>query len=266
MLEQKIKRAYNRKNVEVIQEPSEFSINERFGFISNTIAMVARGQQNSAIICGSGGLGKSYSVTHTLLEEGYEDISGDFDINVNDFPDYKLFRVVKGYSTAKGLYKTLYDNKDSVIVIDDCDSVLKDATAVNLLKGALDSYSQRIISWNSSVFDSNLPSSFRFTGRVIFISNLSMMNIDQAIRSRSMCVDVTMTTQEKIERMENLLESSSFMPEFSIQCKRDALELITSMAYKVKELTLRTLIQVTQIRNSNVDGNWRNLAKYVMVG
>ena len=263
----RIKRTYTRKNIEpTIQEPSQFSIGERFKFIHSTIAMVARAEQNSAIICGSGGLGKSYAVKQTLVEEGYEDISGDFDLNVNDFPEYKLFRIIKGYSTAKGLYKTLFENRNSVIVMDDCDSVLKDATAINLLKGCLDSYDERIISWNSSIKDESLPSSFKFTGRVVFISNMSMMSIDQAVRSRSMCIDVTMTTMEKIERMQSLLDSEHFMPEHSMEHKSDALELITKLMYKVKELTLRTMIQVTNIRAANVDNDWKNLSTYVMVG
>jgi hypothetical protein len=35
---------------------------------------------------------------------------------------------------------------------------------------------------------------------------------------------------------------------------------------KVRDLSLRTLIQVTKIRASNPDGNWKNLSQYVMCG
>ena len=37
--------------------------------------------------------------------------------------------MVKGYSTAKGLYRTLFENNGMVIIFDDCDSILKDDVA-----------------------------------------------------------------------------------------------------------------------------------------
>ena len=53
----------------------------------------------------------------------------------------------KGRATAAGLFVTLYENCDKIIILDDCDSVFKDADAVNILKGALDSYDTRNISY-----------------------------------------------------------------------------------------------------------------------
>jgi hypothetical protein len=152
-----------------------------------------------------------------------------------------------------------------VIVFDDCDSVLKDPTSLNLLKGALDSYSRRIISWRADMRDEELPTSFEFKGRVVFISNLSSTQIDQAIITRSMAVDLTMTNDQKIERMRHLLDSGEFMPEFDKVHKVDAMNLIDSLKDKVKELSLRTLIQVTKIRKS-AGSNWRNLAEYTICG
>jgi hypothetical protein len=175
------------------------------------------------------------------------------------------FIVIKGYSTPKGLYRTLYENRNSVIVFDDCDSVLKDPVSLNLLKGALDSYSKRIISWRADLRDEDLPTAFEFKGRIIFISNLSSHELDQAIISRSMSVDLSMTTEQKVERMRHLVSLDGFMPEYDIVHKKDALGLIDSLKDKVKELSLRTLIQVTKIRKSS-GNNWKNLAEYVMVG
>jgi hypothetical protein len=153
-----------------------------------------------------------------------------------------------------------------VIVFDDCDSVLKDPVSLNLLKGALDSYSRRIISWRADLRDDDLPTTFEFKGRVIFISNLSSNQIDQAIITRSMAVDLSMTPQQKIERMKFILDSDEFMPEFPRAMKLDALNLINSLRDTVKELSLRTLIQVTKIRKANPNGNWKSLAEYTICG
>ena len=258
-----------RKNTKV--EPAEipqskFTINQRFGFLSDMIIMLAKGDQSSVVVTGPGGLGKSHTVTTSLKKAGLKDMSILDDYEVGAPVPKKAFVVIKGYSTPKGLYRTLYENRNSIIVFDDCDSILKDAVSLNLLKGALDSYSKRIISWRADLKDEDLPTSFEFKGRVVFISNLSSNQLDQAIISRSMAVDVTMTMEQKVERMRHLVNEESFMPEFELVHKNDALNLIDKLKDSVKELSLRTLIQVTKIRKASPNGNWKDLAEYTICG
>jgi hypothetical protein len=246
---------------------SSFSINERFGFVSDMVTMLSNGHQASVIVSGPGGLGKSFTVMDALRKSGLQDVTlldeADVGSSINTA---KTFRVIKGYSTPKGLYRILYENRNSVIVFDDCDSVLKDPVSLNLLKGALDSYSKRVISWRADIKDEDLPTSFEFKGRVVFISNMSSSSLDQAIITRSLAVDLSMTAEQKIERMSFLLSEGSFMPEYDMQHKRDALDLISELKDDVKELSLRTLIQVTKIRKSNPNGAWKNLAEYAICG
>lgn len=245
---------------------SRFSINERFQFVSDMVTMLANGAQSSVVVTGPGGLGKSYTVSKTLDTLGFKDVSTLEALEVGArINAKKSFRVIKGYSTPKGLYRLLYENKDGVLVFDDCDSVLKDPVSLNLLKGALDSYSRRIISWRADIRDEDLPTSFEFKGRVVFISNLSSSQIDQAIITRSMAVDLSMTTKQKIERMRHIMESDDFMPDADMQHKVDAITLVDLLQDDVKELSLRTLIQVVKIR-ANAGANWRNLAEYTICG
>jgi hypothetical protein len=171
--------------------------------------------------------------------------------------------VIKGYSTAKGLFRELYENRDSVIVFDDCDAVLKDPVALNLLKGALDSYDKRVISWNADFRDEDLERSFQFTGRVIFISNIKRENLDAALLTRAYCVDLRMTDAQKLERMSVLTESEDFLPQFDIKHKREALALIGEVGDRAREISLRTLQAVTRIRAANTK-NWRALAEYTL--
>ena len=165
----------------------------------------------------------------------------------------------------QGLYRTLFENNNATIVFDDCDSILKDPVALNVLKGALDSYGKRVISWNAESFgkDDELPRSFEFKGRIIFISNLDQDKIDQAIRSRSMMIDLSMTNDQKIDRMAHIALSGEFLPEYDAAVKQDALELIRSIKDEAKEISLRTLIAVSKVRASNKD--WKDLATYMLV-
>lgn len=245
-----------------IAKVDQFSINDRFMFTEQLVSMVATGATASCVITGEGGLGKTYSVLKALKAAGLTDIS---EYAAGDIVATRMsYRVVKGFSTAKGLYKILFENRNSVIVFDDCDSILKDPDALNLLKGALDSYDKRLISWNTSVSDDGLPRTFEFRGGIIFVSNIQADKISQAIRSRSMNVDLSMTTDQKIERMETIMSSDQFLPTIAQEMKRDALVTIRENKDTAREISLRTLINVTKIRASG-NSNWKQLAKYMLV-
>jgi len=256
--------------IEAMQKPQvsdKFGINERFGFVEKLVKMVCSGVQPSAVITGQGGLGKTYTVMKTLQAAGIE----DYNEVIRKLPVgskvlmSKLYVTIKGYSTPKGLYRTLFENNNATIVFDDCDSILKDPVALNLLKGALDSYGKRIISWNAESFgkDDDLPRSFEFKGKVIFISNMDQNNIDQAIRSRSMMIDLSMTDDQKIDRMEHIAQSEEFLPEYDAKIKSDALDLIRELKAEAKEISLRTLISVAKIRAAN-PSDYKDLATYVL--
>ena len=242
--------------------PSRFSINQRFGFVTDMVNMVAQGQQASVVICGPGGLGKSHTVMQALKQRGFQDVTLADEGAVKS---RKSYTVVKGYSTAKGLFRLLWENKDGVLVFDDCDSVLKDPVSLSLLKSALDSYSRRVITWRADFKDDEIPNSFLFTGRVVFISNMNTLQLDQAIVTRSLCVDLSMTTQQKVERMQHLIANVEFMPEYTAEHKQDAMQLIARVQDTIKELSLRTLIQCVKIRTAGTR-NWAELAEYAICG
>lgn len=246
----------------VINPALEFAIAKRFDFVRRYVRMVAKKKTASAIITGDGGLGKSHTVIQAIRDAGLKEIRAfEADEAVSSS---NVYTVVKGYSTAKGLFRTLHDFRNAIIVFDDCDSILKDPDAVNLLKGALDSYDERVISWNADRLDPELDRSFRFTGGIIFISNRAMHTIDQALRTRAMCVDVSMTLDQKIERMEMIMSDSDFLPQVPMPMKRDALSLIAANKTVAREVSLRTLIAVTKIRAEG-DQDWEDMARYSLI-
>jgi len=244
----------------------EFPIDQRFQFVSDIVKMVAGRKTPSAIITGDGGLGKTYSVVKALKECGLKDMTeflSESDIGAVTMTS-QMFTVIKGYSTAKALYRVLYENRNSTVVFDDCDSVLKDPDALNLLKGALDSFDKRFITWNAEMRDDQLPRLFQFKGGIIFISNMSPEKLDQALKTRSMCMDVSMTLEQKIQRMRTIMKCDEFLPGVPMSYKEEALEVIDQFKGQAKEVSLRTLISTTKIR-ANDSGNWKQLAKYMLI-
>ena len=225
---------------------STFTINQRFEFLNNLTQMVVGGVTPSLIVTGEGGLGKTHSVTQSIKSTDMID------------SDYVFF---KGYSTARGLYNTLFDNNGKLIIFDDCDSVLEDKVALNILKSALDSYETRTISWMAKMNKNDVyPQQFNFTGRIIFISNKSKDNMNEALLSRSLTVDLTMTPDDKIERMSAIVES--ILPEYALDVKTDALDFLKTVKNEVS-LNMRMLIMVAKMRDTYPD-TWRDMAKYMV--
>jgi hypothetical protein len=260
---------------EIDVEP-EFHINERFEFVEEFTEMVATGTLVSEMLVGRGGIGKSYTVTSTLkrlglmktyvekeMVPGIDDDGNETEVEVEVVKgDYV---VIKGYSTPKSLYRQLYENNGRLIIFDDCDSIFKNSDAVNVLKAALDSYDIREVSWNSENPFSDLPRSFIFTGKVIFISNMSMREMDTAIKTRCTCVDLSMSKSEMICRMYLIIASDEFMPEFSREVKEDALSFIEENVNRIAGLSLRSLIEVVKIRASAHPDKWKRMALYAVI-
>ena len=225
-------------------------------FLGKLVHLVISEVNPSCVILGDGGLGKTFTVKAELAKAG-----------LREGHDFEVF---SGTATAAGLYRLLYENNGKLIMFDDCDAVLKDPTAVNVLKAALDSYDVRKVSWVSTLRVDGLPQSFEFTGRIIFISNLDMARIPEPIVSRSISIDLTMNMEEKIERMGALLPNLE--TSVSISAKEEVLVLLKEHRTEIKNLNLRTLLKAIRIRkayenqvDSNGEAIWRELALFAVL-
>ncbi len=253
---------------------SRFDVNTRFGFIEDVTNMVITGESNSVIITGSGGLGKTFTVMHCLAGAKFVETSGeplddeDGDEGLDENTDEQVtpagvYEVVKGFVTPKALYRLLYNNRERLVIFDDCDSVWDNPTTVSLLKAALDSYETRKISWfsESKSEDDDLPQQFEFKGKIIFVSNLALTDLDQAVLSRCLYVDVSMTTQEKIDRIRTL--STAIRTDMPKKMKDEALLVLEENKDRIGDLNIRTFLKVCEVRHRGSD-NWKDLAEYVI--
>jgi len=228
-----------------------------FDDLRTLVTMVIEDINPSLIIAGRGGIGKTRTVMKTIKDFGL----------VKD-QDYV---VIKGASTALSLYKSLYINRDKILIYDDCDSILKDADGINILKAALDSYDEREISWLSrSTYNPDtdepsksreVPSRFMFEGQIIFITNRRIDEIDEAVKSRSYVVDISLTEEDIIEIMEKSLPE--VQPNVPMKTKQEVLNYLKESSRKSDEaINMRTLIKAIKIRLSGAS-NWRELiSKY----
>jgi hypothetical protein len=226
------------KKAEKIENEYDYSDPETiFEDLKSYVEMVIKGTQPSLLITGSPGAGKTYSVLKQVKDAGLE--------------KGKDYVHIKGRGTAAGLFISLYDNNGKLIIFDDCDSIFGPGDAVNILKGALDSYEEREISWlvgKPLVSDGKkLPKTFTFTGRVIFISNLPQRKIDDAIKSRSFMIEVALTPEDMIKKMKK--ELPMVYPEVPLYLREEAMDTIEDVYKNAKnlELNMRTLVKAIKI-------------------
>jgi len=113
---------------------------DRFEILEDMTRAVKKGDVRSMIVTGPPGVGKSFGVEKVLSKHDvFADVANDSKL--------KKYEVVKGAMSAIGLYKKLYEfsDKKSILVFDDCDSVLLDDLSLNILKAALDSGKKRMM-------------------------------------------------------------------------------------------------------------------------
>jgi hypothetical protein len=232
-------------------------IRERFEILDEMTKAAVAGDVRAMIVSGPPGVGKSYGV-EKIVEAAclFDKISG------------KRLRaeVVKGSATALGLYQTLYkySDKNCVLVFDDCDSILLDDVALNLLKGALDSGKKRKISWlsDSSVLRrEGIPDSFSFNGTVIFITNLKFDKMKSqklrdhldALQSRCHYLDLTLDTmRDKILRIKQIANDGQLFEEydFDAETQEEIIDFMTHNSTRFREMSLRMAIKIADLRKS----------------
>jgi hypothetical protein len=242
----------------------------RFEILKDMTKAVKSGDVRAMIVTGPPGVGKSFGVEEVLAKDDLFDMMGQRK------PKYEI---VKGAMSAIGLYSKLYhySEKGNVIVFDDCDSVLLDDLSLNILKAALDSSKKRTISWNTDsrmLRSEGVPDKFEFKAGAIFITNIKFENVRSkklqdhlaALESRCHYVDLQMDTdREKVLRIKQIVEDGMLDSyEFEPVVKDEVVDFIVENRAKMRELSLRTVLKVADLRKSFVT-NWKNMAEVTVM-
>lgn len=241
-------------------------LSERFQILTEMTKAVKHGDVRAMIVSGPPGVGKSFGVEAVLQKDDLFNTLG------NKKPKYE---VVKGAMSALGLYAKLYEYADegNVIVFDDCDSILMEDLSLNILKGALDSSKKRYIAWNTDsrmLRSEGIPDRFEFKGAAIFITNIKFEHVKSkrlrdhldALESRCHYIDLQMDTErEKLLRIKQIV-GEGMLDEYEFQdIQRDEIvEFISTNATKLRELSLRMVLKVADLRKS-FPLNWQSMAQ-----
>ena len=253
------------KNLTETDEEIMTRLKQRFDILDDMTRAVKGGHVRSMIVTGPPGVGKSFGVEKVLSKH-------DLLADVANDEKLKKYEIVKGAMSAIGLYRKLYEYSDKkcILVFDDCDSVLLDDLSLNILKAALDSSKKRMIHWNTdarSLKENGVPNSFEFKGGAIFISNIKFDHVKskklrdhlEALESRCHYLDLTIDTErEKILRIRQVVRDSGMLDSYDIsdEAKAEIVEFIAVNSKRMRELSLRMVLKVADIRVS-MPSNWQ---------
>jgi hypothetical protein len=235
-------------------------LRERFQILEDMSYASCDGVVRGMVVTGPPGVGKSYGVEKVIREaEMMNKMSG------GSGNTGRKFGMEKGAASAIGLYKLLFEyaNEGSVLVLDDCDSVLYDETSLNLLKAALDSSPKRFLSWRSEsavLRREGIPDRFEFKGSIIFITNLKFEatrgkikdHLD-AIMSRCHYLDLTLDTmRDKFLRCKQIVQDGMLQEYmFSKEEQDHLLEFIFNNRSKLREMSLRMVLKIADLKKMN---------------
>jgi hypothetical protein len=244
-------------------------LRQRFQILEDMTRAVKKGDVRAMIVTGPPGVGKSFGVEKVLSKH---DVFADVAQNSK----LKKYEVVKGAMSAIGLYKKLYEfsDKKSILVFDDCDSVLLDDLSLNILKAALDSSKKRTIHWNTDsrlLRSEGVPNSFEFSGGAIFITNIKFENVRskklqdhlEALESRCHYLDLTIDTdREKLLRIRQVVAECGMLEDygFTAEANEELIEFIDVNKSKLRELSLRMVLKLADLKKS-MPNNWQAVAE-----
>lgn len=241
-------------------------IRERFDMLNMMTEAVVEGDIRSMIVSGPPGVGKSFGVEKIVDKAVLFDQVASKPLRAE---------IVKGAVTAASLYILLYKYSDAnnVLVFDDCDSVLLDDVALNLLKGALDSGKRRKISWladSVTMRKEGVPDSFDFKGSIIFISNLKFDKFKgklkdhlDALQSRCHYLDLTLDTmRDKIMRIKQIHQDGGLFDDLELTAEQsvEVIEFMDANKDRLREISLRMAVKIAQLRKG-FELKWQHMAK-----
>lgn len=132
-------------------DPALAELNERLALVRDRVRGVAKQGQAGFYLYGRAGTSKTYTVRTTLEELGVK------------------YQYQNGHITPIGLFETLEEHPDGIIVLDDVSEIFKQPTAKSILLAALGSQPNgvREIRYKRQ----GVTAKVRFSGGVIAISN-----------------------------------------------------------------------------------------------
>jgi hypothetical protein len=254
--------------IEETDDELEIRITETYQTLETLVEAVSANTVNSLIVAGAPGLGKSHD-TNSVLNR----------VNGGGY-GYTFHR---GYLKATHLFRLLWENRlpGQTIVIDDCDAIFSDETALNMLKAALELKETRTVAWGSEkeFIDQDgevIPRYFDYQGNIVFLTNLNFSEMASgtsknsphlaALESRSLVLDLKVRTKREIMMKIKLTVRSGMLRNKGLDSTGETsiIEFVDSNKDRMKDLSLRSVEKLAALYKLD-KSNWEKMARTLML-
>jgi transposase len=209
----------------------------------------AEGRMGSTlIVIGAAGIGKTESALAALktAQDKYEG---------RDNNPAEDFLYLKGKSTQYGLYSQLFAHKDRLVLLDDLDELLADASVTGLLKMLLETAAVKRIQWTSAKTlkeDSYLPADFETTSKTLMLVNeLKQVSRNfQAVLDRAMIIWFCPSVDEVAKYVASW---------FDMRADRDVYDYVTERLPLATEPSCRYYFKAAQFKRAGL--NWQDVVE-----
>lgn len=252
-------------NVETVEE-MKTRIAKRFHVMGKMATGLVKGTIRSLIISGAPGIGKTYTLEKKLK---HADEIGEI-----------AFTSIKGKCSPIGLYIHLWENReeDCVVLLDDVD-VFSNEDTLNVLKAALDTGEERIVTWGTAsnyLAERDIPNNFEFKGSIVFITNSDIdaevargskiaPHLD-ALQSRSIYLDLGVhSSREIMVRVEDVITTTDMLQKRGLTEAQtvNALEWMKEHVDRLRSVSLRTALYLADFINTDED--WADVAEVTLL-
>lgn len=255
---------------------------DRFDIMYKIAKGCAQGLVRSVVVSGAGGIGKTWGITQ-VVEQERQERQAMLELMPDSGVNELIVEVIGGYMTPLHLYMALYRNRfeNSLLIFDDCDSVLEDSKSINLLKHATDSSPVRNISYASSakeLEEEDIPMGFEFQGTIVVISNLDFHGIVargrhklvphlQALMTRTDVLDLKLhTNREKVIWINHVVESTNMLVNDGLSGEQQ--KMVTKYLEKHQDdflsLSFRNIRRIASYMKMDFE-NWERYANVLML-
>ena len=201
------------------------TLGDKMAMVKRAVRQVINRKVNGLYLWGSGGIGKTYTITQELEQAGCD------------------FKQLSGNITARGLFDLLYDNPNSIHLLEDLEHLFEDKKVQGLLRAALwgskGGVDNRWIKWITN--KETLKK--RFTGGLLINCNKPLGSLPQlkAIQDRITAIELQVSPEETYAQMRQIARKEKHAELTARECGEVAEVLIEHASNQGKQVSLRML-------------------------
>lgn len=254
-----------QKRKEQVQKELNLTVDDKWESYEDDLNMLLDGELGLRAVMGygTGGVGKTFTLESKILPSR-KMIEFDPELDMESGGEEYDYVKIGGKIGSRETQRKMFEHKNKILIFDDCDSMWNDDGLINVLKNALDTSGKGKCQWAQTLPETDkgkgdtVPASFTFSGRMIFITNLTKNELVEKgaaaiAESRCASTDLSMNLDQTLDRLTKISphiklldDQRNEITDVTEEDKKIAFEAFGSMAQhgRIDQINTRVLTQM----------------------